>query len=70
MCIDSEYVAHAVYIEMRSVNQMAKMLKFRDMRAKKSFTTDKYKMVKKSGRTFAVASTPSGSTAWRIAAKK
>lgn len=49
---------------------MANKLKFYDLRAKKSFTTDKYTLKTKSGRNFAVAKTASGSTAWRILAKK
>jgi hypothetical protein len=44
--------------------------KFYDLKAKKAFTTSKYKMVSKSGRKFAVATTPSGSTAWRVMGKK
>jgi hypothetical protein len=44
-------------------------LKFYDLKAKKSFTTDKYAMKTKSGRKFAVAKTPSGSTAYRIVGK-
>jgi hypothetical protein len=48
---------------------MAK-LKFYDLKAKKSFSTDSYKVMKKSGRTFAVAKTPSGATSYRIMAKK
>jgi len=44
-------------------------MKFYDLSAKKSFTTDKYTTKTKKGRKFAVAKTPSGSTAWRIMAK-
>jgi len=47
---------------------MAK-LKFYDLKGKKSFSTDKYKMVSKSGRKFAVATTPSGGKAWRLQGK-
>jgi hypothetical protein len=45
-------------------------LKFYDVKAKKGFTTDKYKSVAKKGRKFLVAKAPSGVTAWRIAVKK
>ena len=48
---------------------MAMRMKFYDLRARKAFATDKYKVVKKSGRTFAVASTPSGGKAWLIKPK-
>jgi len=44
--------------------------KFYDLKGKKSFTTSNYKMVTKSGRKFAVATTPSKGTAWRILGKK
>jgi hypothetical protein len=46
-----------------------KKLKFYDLRGKKSFTTDKYKQTKKSGRMFVVADTPSGGKAYRILGK-
>ncbi|MBR9700419.1 hypothetical protein GOV11_00970 [Candidatus Woesearchaeota archaeon] len=46
-----------------------KKLKFYDMKAKKKFTTDKFTIKTKKGRKFAVAKTPSGSTAWRIMSK-
>jgi hypothetical protein len=49
---------------------MAEKLKFFDLVKKKSFTTDKYKLVAKSGRNFAVAKSPSGKESWRIVAKK
>ena len=45
-------------------------LKFYDVKAKRSFTTSSYGTVKKSGRTFAVAKTPSGGSAYRILGKK
>jgi hypothetical protein len=48
----------------------AAKLKFYDLKGKKSFQTDKYKAVKKSGRNFVVATAPSGATAWRIVGKK
>jgi len=44
-------------------------LKFYDVKAKKSFMTDKYKMVTKKGRKFAVAKAPSGIEAYRIVSK-
>lgn len=46
-----------------------KALKFYDVRAKKGFTTSSYAMKTKSGRNFAVATSPSGGTAWRIIGK-
>ena len=42
------------------------VLKFYDVKGKKSFTTDKYRIVKKGGRKFAVAKAPSGIEAWRV----
>ena len=44
-------------------------LKFYDLKGKKSFITDKYKIVIKKGRKFAVAKAPSGADAWRIVGK-
>jgi hypothetical protein len=44
-------------------------LKFYDVKGKKSFTSDKYKLVTKSGRNFAVCKAPSGIDAYRIVAK-
>jgi len=44
-------------------------LKFYDVKAKKAFTSDKYKYVTKKGRKFAVAKAPSGIMAWRIVGK-
>lgn len=44
-------------------------LKFYDLKAKKTFMTDSYKHVMKSGRKFAVAKAPSGAQAYRIVAK-
>lgn len=41
-------------------------LKFYDLRGKRSFVTDKYKVVVKKGRRFAVAKAPSGALAYRI----
>ena len=47
-------------------------LKFYDLKRKKAFTTDKYKVVTKKvkgkPRKFAVATAPSGIQAWRIIA--
>lgn len=45
-------------------------IKFYDVKGKKSFTTDKFKIVKKSGRNFAVAKAPSGIQAYRIISKE
>jgi hypothetical protein len=45
-------------------------LKFYDLKARKPFLTDKYAVSMKSGRRFAVAKTPSGSTAYRILPKR
>jgi hypothetical protein len=44
-------------------------LKFFDMVAKKSFETDKFKLINKKGRKFAVATSPSGKDAYRIVGK-
>jgi len=46
-------------------NNMEK-LSFYDLRAKKKFMSDKYKMVERKGRKFAVCQSPSGSESWRI----
>jgi len=46
-----------------------KKLKFYDLGAKKSFSTDKYVAKTKSGRKFAVAKGPSGRSSWRILGK-
>lgn len=48
----------------------ATKLKFYDVRAKKTFMTDKYKPVAKGKRHFVVATSPSGTAAWRIMPKK
>jgi hypothetical protein len=48
---------------------MAEKLKFYDLKARKSFTSDKYKLVTKSGRNFAVCKAPSGVDSYRIVAK-
>lgn len=44
-------------------------LKFFDLKRKKPFTTDKFKIVTKSGRKFAVAKAPSGVESYRIVSK-
>ena len=49
---------------------MVDKLKFFDLRAKKAFTTDKYEVVVKKGRRFAVCTAPSGVTSYRIVGKK
>jgi len=41
-------------------------LSFYDLRAKKKFLSDKYKMVERKGRKFAVCKSPSGVESWRI----
>ena len=46
-----------------------KTLKFYDLKKKKSFNTNIYKIITKSGRRFAVATTPSGIKSWRIVGK-
>lgn len=55
---------------MKYKTNFAAKLKFYDLKAKKSFQTDKYAERMKSGRRFAVASTPTGGTAWRVLGKK
>jgi len=52
------------------VKKMAEKLKFYDLAAKKSFTTDKYKIVTKNGRKRAIAISPSGNKACRFLASK
>jgi len=44
-------------------------LKFYDLKAKKAFTTDKFKIEKRGKRTFAIATAPSGIKAFRIVSK-
>lgn len=44
-------------------------LKFFDLKARRSFTTSNYKVVVKSGRRFAVATTPGGRQSFRIVGK-
>jgi len=41
-------------------------LNFYDLKARKKFSTDKYEVVVKKGRKFAVADAPSGIKSWRI----
>ena len=45
-------------------------LKFRDMKARKSFETDKFELQPIKGRRFAVATAPSGVKSFRIVGKK
>lgn len=45
-------------------------LKFYDMKAKKPFVTDDYRIVTKGKRKFAVAEGPSGNEVWRIIGSK
>lgn len=47
-----------------------KKLKFYDVRAKKAFNTDKYKVEVKKGRRFAVTTSPGGTKAFRILGKR
>lgn len=50
---------------------MAEKLSFYDVKAKKKFTSNKYSIVKKSGRTFATVKSPlTGVKSFRIVAKK
>lgn len=44
-------------------------LKFYDLKTKKVFHTDKYKIEMKGGRKFAIASSPSGHKSMRIVSK-
>ncbi len=44
-------------------------LKFYDLKTKKSFMSNKYKLVNKSGRRFAVTKAPSGVMSMRIVGK-
>ncbi len=45
---------------------MAEKLSFYDLKARKKFKTDKYKIVVRKKRRFAVAKAPSGIPSWRI----
>ena len=45
-------------------------LQFYDLKAKKKFTSNMYKVVVKSGRRFAVCKAPSGIDSYRILGKK
>jgi hypothetical protein len=51
------------------MSKMAEKLSFYDLKSKKKFNTDKYKIVTKKGRRFAVATAPSGIPSWRILGK-
>lgn len=44
-------------------------LNFYDMKAKKKFTSNAYKIVTKSGRRFAISKGPSGNDCYRIVGK-
>jgi len=44
-------------------------LQFYDVKGKRKFKTDKYKITVKKGRRYAVADAPSGIKAWRILGK-
>lgn len=44
-------------------------LKFYDLKKRKSFTTDKYKVKKLKKRHFAITKAPSGAESWRIISK-
>ena len=55
-------------LELGGLNKMPK-LKFFDIKGKRSFETDQFEVVEKSGRRFAVATAPSGIKAHRIVAK-
>lgn len=46
-----------------------KTLNFFDVKGKRKFNSNKYRLVNKSGRRFAIAKAPSGIEAWRIVAK-
>lgn len=48
---------------------MAEKLKFYDVKGKKAFHSDSYKIVTKKGRRFAVAKAPTGIDAYRILGK-
>ncbi len=48
---------------------MAETLSFYDVKGKKKFKSDKYKIVKKKGRRFAVAKAPTGIDSYRILGK-
>lgn len=45
---------------------MVEKLNFYDLKAKKKFESNKYKIVVKKGRRFAVTTAPSGIQSWRI----
>lgn len=45
-------------------------LNFYDLKTKKKFTTNEYKIVEKKGRRFAIAIAPSGVECWRIIGNK
>ena len=49
---------------------MAEKLKFYDLKAKKPFFSDNYRIEIKKGRRFAVTKAPSGIESWRIMGAK
>ena len=49
--------------------QAKEKLSFYDMKGKKKFKSDKYKIVTRNKRKFAVCKAPSGVMAWRIVGK-
>jgi hypothetical protein len=48
---------------------MSKILRFYDMKYKKSFESEDYEIVEKGGRNFAVTTAPSGVESWRVLPK-
>jgi len=48
---------------------MAETLSFYDVKGKKKFKSDKYKIVTKKGRRFAIAKAPTGIDSYRILGK-
>jgi hypothetical protein len=48
------------------MEERMKELSFYDLKSKKKFKSSNYKIVIKSGRKFAVAKSPSGTTSYRI----
>lgn len=48
---------------------MNKELSFYDLKTKKKFTTDKYKVISKNNRKWAVAKSQSGTDCWRAMPK-
>ena len=50
----------------KEVRNKMKTLSFYDLKSKKKFMTDKYKITVRKGRQFAVANAPSGIESWRV----